>query len=155
MIFGTVADLDEEAEYFSEHLKAALRWLAETDFSKLPNGRHELEGNRMFVMIFEGETRPAAELKAESHGAYIDVQYVIEGEEVIGYARRTEKQIITDNRMEQDDAFLYKELVDEMNLILRKGTYAVFFPADLHRPWCSLNETGKLRKAVVKIRIPD
>ncbi|MBP1990802.1 YhcH/YjgK/YiaL family protein [Paenibacillus eucommiae] len=153
MILGDLKHWEAEKSYFSPDICKAVDFLKSTDFSKLENGKHEIDGERMFVMINEGATKPKEDLKAESHKSYMDVQYVISGEEKIGLARLTDEQIITDDLMESSDAYLYGHLQDEMELILKAGTFVVFFPADLHRPSCTLEQSTVVRKAVVKILI--
>jgi len=36
---------------------------------------------------------------------------------------------------------------------MEAGSFAVFFPWDIHRPACAINEPASIRKVVVKIRL--
>jgi hypothetical protein len=54
-------------------------------FSKVEPGRIEIDGNAIFALIQEYQTVPSEEKKPEAHRKYIDVQYVFQGSEIIGY----------------------------------------------------------------------
>jgi biofilm protein TabA len=49
------------------------------------------------------------------------------------------------------DCAFYKNVKDEMDLVLTLGVYAVFFPEEVHRPNCQYGASGKLHKVVVKV----
>ena len=153
MIFGDLKHWKQEEGAFSPAIRQAMEVLQGTDFMKLAPGKYEVDGNRMFYMVSESTTRDRQELKAESHRSYIDIQYIVEGEEKIGFARLSDEQIVTQDLLETDDALLYEHLNDEMELILRPGTYVMFFPADLHRPGWKVQEASPVKKVVIKVRL--
>lgn len=62
-----------------------LRFLAETDFSKLADGRHEIDGDDVFANLMSYDSR-AVNDTPEAHRAYIDIQYLISGVELVGVA---------------------------------------------------------------------
>lgn len=153
MIIGNLSHWPVEEQAYSTAIRKAMDYLRVTDFKSMEKGKHEIDGSQMFCMIIESTTKPKQELKAESHQTYMDIQYILQGEEKIGCARLTESQVVTSNLLEASDALLYDELQDEIELILREGMYAMFFPADLHRPGIMLQEESALRKVVVKIKL--
>lgn len=153
MIFGDLNDWKQEEGAFSPAIRQAMEVLQGTDFTKLAPGKYEIDGNRMFYMVSESTTRDRQELKAESHQSYMDIQYIVDGEEKIGFTRLTDEQIIIQNLLESDDTLLYDNLFDEMELILRAGTYVMFFPADIHRPGWKVQEPSKIKKVVIKIKL--
>ena len=51
MIFGHKTDIEKLLPYVSEDLQKALKYLAATDFSKVPNGRYELDGEKMYANV--------------------------------------------------------------------------------------------------------
>ena len=61
----------------------ALKFLADTDFSKVELGRYELQGDDIFYMVQRYETDPDKTI-SEAHKKYIDIQYMVDGEEIIG-----------------------------------------------------------------------
>ncbi len=127
----------------------ALKFLAETDFSKVELGRHELDGDNLFYNVQEFETREDAVL-SECHKKYIDIQYVYGGEELIGWAPITsEKTLVREN--EAGDCWIYE--AETEGLILKDRRFAVFYPADLHRPCRAVDKPVMCKKVVVKVKI--
>lgn len=124
-----------------------LVYLNSVDFTKIEDGRHEINEN-MYVNVQTYQTKDDALF--EAHRDYIDIQYVIEGEEKIGvtpYSQCTEA--ITYDK-EKDIEFLngHGEFYP-----LHKGEYMILYPQDAHKPSISLNNQSTVRKAVVKVKI--
>ena len=57
----------------------ALEYLATTDFSDMPNGKHMIDGDRLFIVVQRYRPKPLSEIIWEAHRDYIDVQYVVSG----------------------------------------------------------------------------
>ena len=41
---------------------------------------------------------------------------------------------------------------NESTLTMTPGSFAVFFPSDVHRPGCLLDQSATVRKVVIKVR---
>ena len=63
---------------------------AQTLDSSLPDGKYELEGERIYALISSYETSPDAECRFEAHRKYIDAQILLEGEEKIEASQSTD-----------------------------------------------------------------
>ena len=63
----------------------ALEFLAKTDFSQMELGRYELDGGNILYMVQTYETDPDKTI-SEAHKKYIDIQFMVDGEEIIGVA---------------------------------------------------------------------
>jgi len=150
MIVGRLEDAAGVGDAYGRAIREALEYIRRCDFASMALGRHEIDGSDMYAVLSEGTTSPGDRLRAESHFEYTDVHYVVAGEERIGYAPRTPEQYAVQELSDQD-AVLYDKLSDECFLPLREGGFAVFFPRDIHRPWCCGEEPGPLRKLVIKI----
>lgn len=131
----------------SEGLKRGLKYLAETDFSKTENGTYEISGKDVYAIVQEYQTKEKGLL--EAHRQYIDIQYIIEGSEKIGYSKLKTQTPATDY---EPDIIFYEDKQDgfiEMN----NGDFAIFYPDDLHMPCITINQPQKVRKVVVKVRV--
>lgn len=154
MILGHIKNLDVEKGAFSPTLVKGLAYLANTDFSTLVPGRYELDGDKMFALVQDNQTQPKAQRKAETHEKYIDVQYIAEGVEVMGYALNSPEHEIKENLLAEKDAIFYKTVKGEIDLVVFQGMYAVFFPHDVHRPGCMYGaEPSIVKKVVLKIAV--
>ena len=86
----------------------------------------------------------------EAHKRFVDIHYILSGEEKFGYAnidRLKTKQPY--NAM--DD---YQLLEGEINaILLKKGDFMITFPEDAHIPDLEKTNDEKLVRVVVKVRI--
>ncbi|MDU4960132.1 MAG: YhcH/YjgK/YiaL family protein [Sporomusaceae bacterium] len=152
MIFGQLCNLEKEKNAVGGVLRQGLEYLAKTDFKSMPVGRYEIDDN-MYALVQEYVTQPKADRKAERHEKYIDIQYVDQGEEAIGFALMAAENEVLEDKLAEKDAIFYKTVKDEVALVMPAGTYAIFFPADVHRPCCSSRQAETVRKVVMKIKV--
>jgi YhcH/YjgK/YiaL family protein len=127
---------------------AALTFVQSQSAVDLTPGRHEIDGDRLFVNVAEYQTQPAAGAKWEAHRRYADIQVILSGRERIDYAPVDTLTEVTAYDPETDAAFLTGE---GTALIVERGMFAVFFPHDGHRPNLAITEPATVRKAVVKV----
>lgn len=133
----------------STNMDTAINYMINNSFSDLEVGRHEIDGDSVFVLIQEYETKNIEEGKIESHKKYIDIQYVIEGSELIGYAPIEDLNVIKE--YDDNNDFMLFDGEFETHRI-EKGRFAVYFPHDGHMP--TVNDCKKkVKKAVFKIQI--
>ena len=152
MIFGNIRNLETDGKYLGQPLVRGLEYLARTDFSALAAGRYEIDGTDAFALVQEYRTVPKKEKKPEAHRKYVDIQYIAQGSEIIGYALDDPANEVSQDCLAEKDVLNYATVRDEMELILTEGMYAVLFPQDVHRPGCDYDQGGAVRKVVLKIR---
>ncbi len=131
------------------NIERALRHLAVTDFTDVEPGRYEIDGKDIFVIVEEYSPLKAEEKQLEAHRLYIDVQYIVEGTEKVGYAPLQDQELIED-RLEKDDIAFYEG--EEMFVTLGNKKFCILFPEDLHKPGI-FNCENSVKKVVVKVAI--
>jgi len=151
MIVGHIKN--REKELYSPILQNGLKFLEQTDFSDWENGRHEIDGNNMFAIIQEYLPDVRENRKAETHGKYLDIQYVVAGEEIIGYSNLTAAAEVDEDCLADKDAVFYRNLTTETDVRVLSEMYAIFFPWDIHRPGCVSKPGIRVRKVVLKIKL--
>jgi YhcH/YjgK/YiaL family protein len=132
-----------------KNISAALEYLRTTDFGRFEKGRHEIDGNKMYLLLNEYATKDALECKIEAHRRYIDVQYMLKGTEQVGYAPLAGQTPATEYD-EKNDYTLYSGHVSCFDFT--EGMFAIFYPEDLHMPGIGEDQTP-VRKAVIKVKI--
>ena len=148
MIFDTLKNVDNYKGL--GRVYDALKFLSETDFSKIELGRYELDGDNIFYMVQSYDTDPDKTI-SEAHKKYIDIQYMVEGEEIIGVADISEDKELTEAK-EENDVWFYNCKTEP--LVLSAGKYMVLYPNDLHCPGVATNGTAlTCRKVVVKVKV--
>ena len=131
----------------------ALAYLAQTDLSKLPNGKYELDGDRLFVIIQRYRPKPFSDIAWEAHRNYIDVQYVARGTERMGYTPLHDNLTVKQDFDPQRDVIFYEAQGDLVTV--PEGGFAIFTPHDVHAPSLANDpaiSAGEVLKAVVKCR---
>jgi biofilm protein TabA len=127
----------------------AFEFLASTDMTALAPGRHDLEGDNLFVLINENAGRGEDAARLEVHRRYIDIQYTIQGEELIGWVPLV-RCVAPDGAFDEKKDILFLDDRPSTFVSVPPGSFAIFFPHDAHAP---LAGQGLLKKAVVKVAV--
>ena len=154
MIIGNIQDEETEGIVYSAAMNRALSYLRETDFSKLADGRYEIDGDRIYATVSHYRTKPEKECRPESHRRYVDVQFVAEGQEFIGWCAFTPALKEATPYDEKKDIIFYEKLEPESYFVLSEGCFAILLPKDIHRPCVAIDdEPSTVLKVVVKIAV--
>ena len=114
---------------------AAFRFLAEHDLEALSIGNHVILEGKCWATVSEYIPKEVEKGNIESHLRFVDLQYVLWGNEKMGLASDIEVR-----QAYNSDA----------------GSFFLFFPSDIHQP--SVRGKGELvksRKIVIKIEYVD
>ena len=88
----------------------------------------------------------------ESHKKCIDVQFILEGEEIIEVTDKDNLNVSMPYSGEMD--LIKYEMTDNASVIkLKKGDVAIFYPEDAHMPCVKINSSVKVVKTVVKVAV--
>lgn len=110
----------------------AIDYLAQTNLADLPTGRQELDGDRLLAIAERYQGKPTSEARWEYHEKYLDVQFVVAGDELIGYAP-------WDDKLPVEQAY---DPARDIGFVSAKGAmarvsagmFAIFAPRELHAP---------------------
>ena len=103
-------------------------------------------GNRFFIAV-QGTKAPDL---AEAHRDYLDIQYIVKGEEIIAVAPiQAEKKLV--DAKEEKDVWHYE--CETQPVVLKDGDFMVLYPSDLHLPGKAVNEPSEVLKVVIKVRV--
>lgn len=140
--------------YLSPGIYFGLKYLKNTDFSKMENGKYELKEGKVYAIVQDYNSKPETEGKFEAHREYIDIQFIIEGEEKIGVGNLEDFQEVTEYDEEKDIVFLTPK--DEAKIDFVKvipGEYMILLPKDVHMPSIAVDSPNYVKKVVVKVLI--
>ena len=147
MIYDKLENL-ETYEGIAPNIMKGLRLLRDTDFSALEPGRYEVDGDALYFSVQAYDTKVSD--KIEAHRSYIDIQYLLEGEEAVGIAPLDELGEPFESKPEKD-AWLYNGETKELKL--GNGLFMVLYPQDGHSPSRMIGEAKPVRKVVVKVHV--
>ncbi len=133
---------------YEEKISKALKYIKTLD-STIECGKYELEDGAYFG-VDEYFTKEFG--LPEVHRKFIDLQYILEGEEIIYVANIDDCSDSQGYNCEKDIEF-FKKSSNSKELVMKKGDWAVFYPDDAHTPQIILNSSSKVKKIVVKIPV--
>lgn len=112
-------------------------------------GPAEIDGKRLTINVIKGELKPEDQVKMECHRKYIDIQYVISGNEAFSWSPTDECHTPVEAFNAEADFGLFDDSPCGWFPLL-EGTFAVFFPEDAHGP---MRGEGAVHKIVVKVAV--
>lgn len=143
------AEFAHQYQLRKEWWDKAFAYLKETDLSRLKLGDHPIVGEDVFARVTEGPTKAFKDTKWEAHRNYVDIHYVISGQEKIGIAPFSTATVVQEYDPVKDIGFynatgkLYQS---------SPGTFFIAFPEDAHRPGIKAEGSNEIKKVVIKIR---
>lgn len=150
MILDTLAN---SGRYGAVHplFPIAFDFLKMADWGKVADGKVELAGgNRLYAIMQSYLSRTYEAGKYEDHRKYIDIQYIISGEERIEYLHDAKGlDVSSPYDAEKDIAFYGSK--PGTPAILRAGSFMILFPGEIHKPSLALDAPSAVRKAVIKV----
>ena len=151
-----VTDFDNAIEQvaLSQGLKKAFDFLKNKRHQELPNGRIDIDGERVFALIQSYKSKMERHNPTfEAHRKYIDIQYIVSGAEILGWAP-LDKVTITVPYDQGKDVLLGKVAVDEWTPVrFTEGQAIVLYPTDAHAPSLAVDQPETIKKIVMKIAL--
>ena len=127
----------------------ALKVIQNLDPATLELGKHVVDDD-FYYIVQEYVTKDPSQGRHEAHKKYIDIQYVVEGEERIDVTAAS-FMTVDEPYSEEKDVVLFVEPKQASQVILRDGEYAIFYPKDSHKPGLSAGSPCKVKKIVGKV----
>lgn len=131
--------------------KQAFDFLRSNDLATLEVGRYPLadDGDVLFALVQSYNTKPQGEGFWEAHRRYIDLQFIFQGTERIGYAP------LHRMRLESYDADRDLAVLTGQGdfLTLTDGCFMLLWPEDAHMPGLQAAQAAPVRKVVCKIAV--
>jgi biofilm protein TabA len=149
MIYDTKENL-QSYKGINKNLDLALDYLTKTDLSGMNAGRYEIDGEHVFALVQTPETHPQAQCRWEAHKKYIDIQYLIDGQEIIGF-QKTEGMAVSEPYDAEKDIVFFEENGKGFFPRLVSGRFVVCFPTDAHKPLICADEPQPVKKVILKV----
>ena len=126
-----------------KHFAAAVRFLETGDFDALPLGKHEIDGENVFVLMQE-YTQQEKEPAYEAHDRYADIQLMLRGSERFRWGLGVPGPLKGDFRE-------VTQVKAPVEFTLRENQFVIFLPGEAHAPGLPEKGAALCRKAVVKV----
>ncbi|MBH57567.1 MAG: YhcH/YjgK/YiaL family protein [Planctomycetaceae bacterium] len=143
--------LSNAAQYYgvASLIQKGFEFLQRPELASLEDGVHEIQGRDVYAIIARGNGVGREQAMLEAHRNYLDIQYVIEGTDKIGWLERDFVERVKDPYdAEKDLEFFYDRPASWIQV--PAGSFAIFLPQDIHAP---LATSQYVHKAVVKVKL--
>jgi YhcH/YjgK/YiaL family protein len=135
-------------------LLKALDFLRRPGIADLPDGRHNIDGDKVFALVQRYETLPMERPRFEAHRQYVDVQFMAAGAEVIGWAPLGSVRV--DEPYDAVKDVCFGEAAGGWTPVrLEAGQLAVLYPEDAHAPRLAAGAPATVAKIVVKVAVTE
>jgi len=156
MLAGNVNERPARWDLYPEPIRRALKTLASGAAAACAPGVYPLDDGRMIMQVLDVETKPRHEIRPESHRKYIDVQFLAAGgPEAIGWYPDLGDGIPDEDLLDTPrDICFWKEnpSAAESLITMQLGSYAIFFPWDIHVPAIQTeDDPARIKKIVIKV----
>lgn len=128
----------------------AFTFLKNTDLQKLAVGRHVIDGDNIYAIVQEAPTKDYDKTAFESHLNYIDLQYVVNGEEKMG---RTSVDAVRVDKPYNEKADIAYYTGEGEIFTVKQNSFLLFFPGEAHRPNITPGGNKVVKKIVIKIKV--
>lgn len=126
-------------------------FLRKNDLNKLEEGKHEIDGKRIYCTIASGELKgiELEDCPLEIHDSYIDIHVLLEGSETFGIKDRC---LCNDKDAKYDEGNDIAFLPDAPDSYISLGVnnLLIIYPSDAHAP---LMGEGSYKKAIFKVLV--
>ncbi|MGN6568816.1 MAG: YhcH/YjgK/YiaL family protein [Flavipsychrobacter sp.] len=138
-------------EDLDKGIAKAFDYLVNTNLQHILPGKYQIDNDNIFAIVQEYHTLDAATEQMEAHRKYIDVQYIINGGELVGHAFLSDQQL--SKEYSEEDDFLLVPDVPDFFTCFKAGMFMIFFPTDLHMPCIKVEKPATVKKVVVKVKL--
>ena len=152
MILDTMENAGQYA-CLNENINRVLQAMQTYTPEHYPVGRVELDGSKLFMHICAYEPHSPAGALCEAHRKYIDVMYMVEGEETIYVKATSGLQNITAQYDGDKDCLLADTDCDATPVRLSAGSFVVLIPQDAHTPGCYADGPCNVKMFIGKVQI--
>lgn len=150
MIIGMIKD---SCRYtgLSGRIAEALQWLQTIDLKVLQEGKNPVKGEEIFCNVCVYNTMTEKDRVWEGHRKYIDIHFMIDGEEIMHISPACTMSIKQEYNEETD--FIEFEGKEQQRIVLQKGMFLLAFPEDIHRTALQVQPglPRPVRKGIVKV----
>ncbi len=150
MLIGKLADPQKKT--FPPPVEKALAFLRSHDFTRMKDGeRLEIDGKLCYASVMRYMTRPVEECVPEVHRRFMDILYMVEGEEYLGICPMSPDLTVRTPYDEERDVEFFEKLVPESTFHIAAGDFVMLSQKDVHRPFTMVDQPSPVIKVVIKL----
>lgn len=126
----------------------ALKYIRNNDLSLFAPGNYIIIEDKIKMLVFDAEQANTDRIRVEAHRKNIDVQFWVNGSELMGHAILGSQKVLEPFNEEKDFAIYAAEASFSR---FEPGMFAIYFPTDLHTAVADDQCSSKVKKIVFKV----
>lgn len=134
------------------YMDEALEYLASHPLEDFPVGHYEIDGDFVYMNVFEYETVPDEDAFFEAHKKYADIHMIVSGEELTGVSDLSRIEVMTFD--EEKDLLEIQGMVEHY-IRLTPGKALIVMPEDAHKVKVASGAPTAVKKAVAKVYVGE
>ncbi len=131
--------LDEAVDYLSSH-----------PLEDVQAGHYEIDGNKVYMNVFDYDTISEDGAFFEAHKKYADIHMTVTGEEIVGVSDMSKVSVKT---FDEEKDLLEVEGPVEYYIKLIPGKALITLPEDAHKVKLAVGNPSAVKKAVIKVYV--
>ncbi len=135
-------------EQLNPYFKQAFEFIKSKNLLEFEEGKTELAGDDLKVMVNVSKLKETANAKLEIHNKFIDIQLPISCPETFGWKDRAICKDVTSPYNQEKDIEFYGD-ESTTYITAQPGEFVIFFPEDAHAPCIG---EGEVKKMIVKVK---
>ncbi len=140
-----------DAKEVERRVSNAIEYIRSLDKTILYPGKYNVN-EYFYYSVQEYTTKPEDECVLESHREYIDIQWIVEGEEAFAISD-VSRLVLEKEYDDVKDVMFWKPKQDMTKVILKAGTYIVLYPNDAHMGRINTIEKHYIKKIIGKVKL--
>lgn len=140
-----------DKDVLNQRIEFAIQYIKNLDKNNIEAGIYPVN-DFLYLSVQEYDTKDEEDCVTESHRKYVDVQWIVKGEETICVSDISRLQPEKEYWEEKDIAF-WKPSSAMMRMVLTEGSYAVFLPEHAHKGCIAVDHSARVKKIVGKVKI--
>lgn len=147
-----ILDCLDNAEAYVDlnpYFMRAFKFLRRPGLADLPEGRHEVDGDKVYAVVAKGKGRKPEEALLETHDHYIDIQFVLSGTDTVGWKARKDLGPEVEASDPRKDVAFYEDAPTAWSII-GPGQFGIYFPEDGHMP---MTGECEMHKVIMKVAV--
>ena len=149
-MFSTIMEKCFMTEEIKQRVQKCQEFIQNHDMAQLEKGRHEIDNENVYVNVIEYQSADAQSRMWEGHRDYIDIHYMISGEEILQVSHKESMYV---GEYADEDDFYPAQGNPQIQYMLKKGDMCLCVPNEIHKTGVILGESQEIMKAVFKIKI--
>ncbi len=133
-----------------EHLDKAIDYLCTHPLDGLEAGHYDIDGNLVYMNVFDYETIPEKGAFFEAHKKCADIHMTVEGEEIVGVSDMSKVSV---KSFDEEKDLIEVNGTIEHYIKLIPGKALITLPEDAHMVKLAAGSPSAVKKAVIKVYI--